>query len=1250
MTVQSEPSAADVCQNLETETETVTFQSEQLPERSTNNPFQSETNTSPAYKPSTIDNLESYPFKTLNRIIDDLRWSIPFIKRFGTRLLTAKPIDYSNDLAKVTMNAPFVWNVLTLNNSLEYAQSTETVEIPNSSYSMTIVRGLLTSFYMVNHFRFIILRNTANPFTPKVVDKHEYHLIHKSLLSQDDLSSLQVGPEDLIDDAFFKSKSDNHILRVSIFKQEFTGNDLSSLVDSEKIKLRYTESLSKYPELSPDTVPNLVFVLKKLIQVLKGPILLKPNDHLKTINLSNTFLDSHIDLDLLYNKLGFSLNTDGNDIVPPNLNLLPQLKEEYKRRIIELIYLAKTYGKDIENNEFLTKYSFADNASLIFRTIPEADKHNSQINFISTSTQSPILTNLSISPFFQDDFVIRCFENTIRSDPKNKLHYVDSLKNCPNYLSNSGNRLASYIRNLSSKGELIGFHDLANALRNIGLTMQDYNDTFSIDDDIVIAMYNESCKKDPKNYTYFNKQLQIIGKAKNSPNLHEFIVTEIVPLDIALDELNIEEITEDDVVITAYEFKLDDVLQTNGFNADGDEINLLHKSLLSVAINRKSYLLLNYIETKIPTVLAIDSVNFTVSKAYEILNSNVMNSDFDLITNFQSKLMDCGTVRGDNDIRVLRACLKIVAESRKSEILIGFLKTGKLDSSLLPAENWPAGLDNIGNTCYLNSLLQYYFCIKPLRDLILTFDEREINIDHLHGDRKIGGRKVEDLEIQRSNQFIYHLRYLFYEMIHTDSRCVQPSKALAYLAFLPLSQKVTFLSQSQVKPPFDGNDLEDTEVIEIEDAENFINDIDNPILVTSPKSDPMELEYNNTVEQLDPVILVSEKSIFTDSSKTSVIDDTEMEIIEPTPDECDPQSESQSIPVLLPISTDQIESTIEVGRQQDVTECIENVTYQIETALEPEKVDEDGEQYDLIKKLFYGKIKQTITPIENTKKKPRISFERFFSLIINVSDNPKNIYDSLDNYFSEDLVKLEEGDCKKSLTIADLPEVLQFHVQRVMFDRERLMPYKSLQPIPFSEKIYLDRYLETDDPEILNKRNEVFMWKSEIQQLNEKKNKILQQDKESKLNVLDSLEATKKFLESKINPHETLCIKHSTIEVIQNEIDELKFELQSIESRLLELHNMVSKQFSSYTKVGYSIFAIFIHRGEASYGHYWVYIKDPHRNVFRKYNDELVTEVPLTEVFNFNEGNTATPYYIVYVKNTLEMDYVDPLKRIIDTK
>lgn len=75
------------------------------------------------------------------------------------------------------------------------------------------------------------------------------------------------------------------------------------------------------------------------------------------------------------------------------------------------------------------------------------------------------------------------------------------------------------------------------------------------------------------------------------------------------------------------------------------------------------------------------------------------------------------------------------------------------------AEDWPVGIRNLGNTCYLNSLLQFYFTVKPFRDMLLAFDEyRMENTPDNMKSKKVGGRKVTAKEVDRSHQCEYHYR------------------------------------------------------------------------------------------------------------------------------------------------------------------------------------------------------------------------------------------------------------------------------------------------------------------------------------------------------------------------------------------------------------------------------------------------------------------------------------------------------------
>lgn len=1240
---------------------------EQLAQHKTNNPFVN-VQDSPY-------NLKNLPFKTSDRIFSDLRLTPRIFvgtTSYGSFLRT-KCIDY----AKFAANLPNSYDAIILNNSVDFVPSVE------NSHGARHVRGLLVlKSGPIFHFKIsLLIASTSVDSVPPIIDKHEYHVVDKSMVGSDRLTALgeesRYG-ENLVEDVFYKSLNcASHVLRVSVYSAEFSEDDIRSLVDAELVVSRYQKWREKTGmELSLSIEP--ITCITTLIKVLKGPILLPKSEHTQTINREKTSLDAKIDVSLLFDKLSFTstpADEDTENLVPPNLAENPALLESYIRKAYELLFLARSV-KTTKQNDFDKSYSYSDNMSQAFAILGEYDKLASTSSFRNdASNRYAHFISLSCSAFYQDELVIRCFEKSVASDPSNRMHYIDCFRQIMSFRSSStAGKLQSYYQNQYRKGNMYGTTQYISALSAIGITGISADDP--IDDEVVLGLYKEACRNDPKNYSYFNEQIRVISAVKNSFFLKNSLKNELVPMRVALDELRIEEVTEDDVAITAFELRLDEVLQDANFNTESPDIKLLNRCFLSLAVNRKSYILMNYIERKMPSVVELPVISLT--ELASILEVSKEASDFEIILKFQEKLT-LSEIGDTAAFFALRESLRVLAEEKKSEILFRFLHSGQIDSSLLPAEDWPAGLDNIGNTCYLNSLLQYYFCIKPLRETILSFDDSKVM--ELKGKkRKVGGRNVEDLELLRSAQFILRLQALFKEMITTRKRCVQPTKELAYLSFLPLSRGVEFkdpeasaegskpYSQTEsseyggfypssgVSKPYSEGHKDSSEVSKpyseaeaSEGPETKVSGSESALDSEAMDEDPttaLENDKENSKAANSEADAEELPSEFSSEVALGINDSTKSNFEAPTLgfNELTKANSSAEASELLSISDDQMDSTIEVGRQQDVTECIENVTFQIETALEPENIEQDGEQFDMIKKLFCGETKQTIIPLdeEGNQKQSRSSIERFFSLIINVSDHPKSIYDSLDTYFSQDVMNLEEGTAQKLLTISKLPEIMQFHVQRVLFDREKLMAYKSLEVIPFSETIYLDRYLDTEDPEIIRKRTELHEWKEKMRHLHEEKDACLAVDSETNLSPVDALKATKKYLEQKNAP-----VHQATLDVITEQIDHLKGKLTRINAQLAELQSLVSSQFSGYKNVPYTLFAIFIHRGEASYGHYWVYIRDIKRNVYRKYNDDSVTEVPASEVFDFTENNTATPYFMVYVKDELKDSHVEPLKRIL---
>jgi ubiquitin carboxyl-terminal hydrolase 25/28 len=71
----------------------------------------------------------------------------------------------------------------------------------------------------------------------------------------------------------------------------------------------------------------------------------------------------------------------------------------------------------------------------------------------------------------------------------------------------------------------------------------------------------------------------------------------------------------------------------------------------------------------------------------------------------------------------------------------------------------PVGLSNMGNTCYLNCLLQYFYAIRPVRDIVLNFDEYKINTDaESYEEKYVEKEKISKAQTVKS-QLCKHSRF-----------------------------------------------------------------------------------------------------------------------------------------------------------------------------------------------------------------------------------------------------------------------------------------------------------------------------------------------------------------------------------------------------------------------------------------------------------------------------------------------------------
>ncbi|AET39551.1 ubiquitin-specific protease UBP2 Ecym_4514 [Eremothecium cymbalariae DBVPG len=1203
----------------------------------------------------------NYPFKTSDRLLDDIRSTLSFVLEGvrGNGVLKSPMLDYSKERGELrAWSIGYLLDQVLLQTSYEYASLGGSGGGGGDKHSkINVFMGLLCDpmvklcseddivNYSGYHLRVTVKTRLHLERAKRQFGIAQYHLVNDlHPADKQDLCFFEDDDECVIDSATYVSSGTNRLVRIEILKPEFTAEEWSEFTP-DSIRKRYLSICEKYPDLNRENVPNQAECLNTLFKVFKNPLSRQDSDdELKTISAENKVLNSQLDPNWLVDKFGFELcevqEEDGRkeyEYKPPDFTNyvndwnVRHLRERYIRKSLELLFVGKQSIRLLPKEVVAASsklrsfqlYQTHFSHTFWFQLLGEFDRNDFNQQQQHPYDTNPHFINLSVNYYYGDRDIIRNYESQILLDPKNAGIYYDDLTFIANV--KGSHQLLTF----TLKQNIVGQEALNSALRLFHIDPSE-TDPKQIPDEMLLSCYKEECKYgNTRQHADLRNALRLLAKYKQSEKLKFYVELEPFQQESqAYSILEIDESVDIDIIETAYTIKVSDA---PGLKVDCD------RALYTLAIAKRSMDLFNYLLQRCPRFQQFYHISYwSYTSALQYLQVNVNATDDLILEIFRRKWAEEPVISPDQFLNLKVALMKI-AHERNSKLINHFLETGIIDTNYLTSGNWPTGLNNIGNTCYLNSLLQYYFTISPLRDYIQNYEDTasdlllNMNQSGAMTKRRIGGRAVNKPEVERSVQFVYQLRDLFNDMAHSKERCVTPSRELAYLSFSPSTTNVEFESAAQV--PFRDTTILLEQEPPNEDTEVFDISIEGSNVETEAAAEDIIADDN--IDTKDESSSLSPSTSTSSSQKGNSMSNI-VEENEPITSTC-----------VAKISPDQLENTLEIGRQQDVTECIGNVLYQIESASVPLNFDEGHEQYDLVKQLFYGKLKQDLIPIENPEKR-RTKFERFMSLLVNVGDHPKDIYDALDLYFRDDLLALGDDNARvrRSVAVEELPTILQIQIQRVYYDREKLMPFKSTEPLPFGEKLYMDRYMASTESELLAKKQESLQLHETLEAIKQRRKKILSKN-DAGLTLKDSLKETKIFLESSVLAESEGKIrieKRNLIKQLDSFSLEIDKELSNLDDKIKDMENSISHKFDQFTNFGYNLFAVFIHRGEASYGHYWVYIKDrKNSGIWRKYNDESVTEVPESEVFDFTEDNTATPYFLVYIKDGHEHE-IEPLK------
>ncbi|KAF1929045.1 cysteine proteinase [Didymella exigua CBS 183.55] len=801
----------------------------------------------------------------------------------------------------------------------------------------------------------------------------------------------------------------------------------------------------------------------------------------------------------------------------------------------------------------------------------------------STEEDHPNYASLGAVGDFVDPLIRFAYRRQSAVDTPNAPYYLECFQEIA--IGRNSNMLQYEVAMLASQ-DVPNRRDLESAYRSIGL---DPAHGTTLSDQFIIDQARSRLPDiSPPQRQELRRNLRIIGVARDSESIKREASESIDTYDEALSWLDLDQSQPDDFIRTMFTIKTND---------DPSCIESARKAVSVIAEHRNSDRLRQFLHKG-----TMPEEEMGLSEAYALFDISAMDDRKNVDLSVLQSMM---VVAPPNDVAKLEKAFALVQHDQAQNYDNKDEQPKGPGSRVndFPLETWPVGCRNNGNTCYLNSVLQFLFTITPLRQLVLNFEEYEQDPSpEALKNKKVGRAIVMPERVVTAQKFVRELQSLFQEMIRAPTDNILPTKYLAELALCK-----TDSPEVEEKSP-DAGSL----------AKNEIPNGTETALIEASKA---------VVPAADTVMREDN-----DANDGEAEGDGSARAVDRLPESNDkppPPTRPPPIPP-RPKAQEQQKSKddhiAESARQQDAAEVMGNIMDLISCAIKPDSIMRDGEQADLIKDLFFSDV----TIVRNTRDNVEKTKELRNHHLISAGGRDRHLYAALDDDFG--LSELEGGETK--FEYIEQPAPFQIvNVRRLQFNREKKQQVRDTAQLSLDDVLYLDRYLEATKRlpggELLQLRQAQWAKQQELQRL-AARCKVLQVTEVPDMDLADAVEETAAFTEDFFKaveeqmfdslptppPEELPANLHERATALKSELEEIKTSMSQLESE-------IDTVFREYRDHGYRLHAIFVHRGGTGSGHYLIYIKDFQNNTWREYNDETVKPYAEEDIFKIGPGALA---------------------------